>query len=125
MIRRYKTGYTPPCFFKSNTQTSTTSNKDTYSVVVKCAKYAVVGFKVTTFINSYGLGFYTINGTGRVLNDTFSITDSGSGTFTLTIVIGWPTTPPTGNGINVILTIESTSKGKLGSPLTQGEEKVV
>ncbi len=121
MIKRFRVGkYLAPCYFANNTPGSTTSLTANFTVDLKGAPGATVYLQVTTYIASPGTPFLKVDGTTYVLNDTFTKTLDGTGTYNLAIQIGFSS----GGGaqsINIFLAIDNVSPGKIGSPATQGE----
>ena len=118
MIKRYRrTGGAIylPTHVASNTLTLETGSTKSYSTVVNGEPGAVVSFKVTIYIHSFGGASYTVDSVTKVLNDTFTRTLDGSGNVTIAQVIDVGTTTP-GNAINVVLTITGTTIGSVGSP---------
>jgi|GEM_PF-3326430 len=114
MIRRYRNGGALiyiPTLVASNTLASSTSHSVTYTTKVTGEPGSIVGFKVTTYAASGGASpNYQVNGTSHVLNDTFNLTLDGSGQVTFTQLVDVGTTT-SGNSLDVILTIETTSIG--------------
>lgn len=127
MIKRYMRvggshGTSVSTFYQSNTLASSTSRTITYTTVVQGAPMADITFKITALIHSNAGYGYTVDGISYVLNQTFVKTLDGSGllTFTQFADVG---TSVSGNGINVILTIFSTSNGSIVPPSTTNISK--
>jgi hypothetical protein len=127
MISRYllsgQTKYIPSNI-GSNTPSGSTGTTQTYTTVYAGEPGAVLGLKVTSYTHSSGGALYTFNGTTYVLNDTFNITLDGAGQFTATQVVDVGTSSP-GNGIDVIVTIMSTTIGAVGTPNSTNISKTI
>lgn len=96
--------------FVSNTSTSVT-----YSAQFLGEPGAVMLMKVTSLTKSNMSGFFKVNGSTYILNDTFNLTLDGAGQVTITELVDVGTSTP-GNGIDAILTIMTTTIGSIGTP---------
>jgi hypothetical protein len=129
MIKRYKAGkYLAPCYFYSNTPSGSTSLTETFTVVVKGAPGATVYFKVNYVVFAGTSAVYTIDGDSYADGDTLNKVLDGTGSKTITIVIGFGSTSSSSQHISVDLVIQSVSIGKLGpttASITQNEDLTV
>lgn len=127
MIKRYlRQGGTgsssTSTYFQSNVLDSTTTTSVTYTSTIKGAPSAVVTIQVTTLNASHTPHTYTVDGVPHVLNDIFTKTLDGSGlvSFVQFADVG---TSVSGNGIDVILTLQSSTNGTIVPPDTTNISK--
>jgi hypothetical protein len=119
MIRRYRNGgallFIETEVF-SNNETGSDSHSVTFSTQVTGEPGSVVTFKVTTYTASPGATpNYTVDGTSYVLNNTFTRTLDGSGQVTFVQYVDVGAGSASGNALDVILTIESTTIGPINT----------
>jgi hypothetical protein len=117
MMNRYYPGLggAIPTFFFSNGGFVTSGPSLTVTTVIRGFPGSVVVVKLTTLTKSNSGGFYQLNGTNHVLNDTVSLTIGGTGTISFTQTLNVGTSTP-GNAILTVLTIISTTLGIVGTP---------
>jgi hypothetical protein len=87
---------------------------------------ATVTIKVTTYSNSDpGVMRFYVNTVERFLDDEFDITLDGSGHAEFSVLLSGAHNVDHTNALDVILTIEATDTGTLGSPLTHGYDLII
>jgi hypothetical protein len=112
--------------FGAETVTSATTNTIGSNQLVLGPAGATVHIKVTTYSNSDpGVMRFYINTVERFLNDEFDIVLDGFGVGQFSVLLSGAHNEAHTNALDVILTIESTDIGTLGSPLTHGYDKII